>query len=59
MCHSDCYRIDEGWRKTAIYPLVPGHEIVAEVEKVGSEVTKFKPGDQVALGVFRDCGVSC
>ena len=28
-----------------VYPCVPGHEIVGRVTKVGSAVTKFKPGD--------------
>lgn len=59
LCHSDCFKIDQEWGKNFLYPLVPGHEIIAEVEKVGSAVTKFKPGDQVCFGVFRDCCGSC
>jgi uncharacterized zinc-type alcohol dehydrogenase-like protein len=27
-----------------VYPIVPGHEIVGRVTKVGSAVTKYKPG---------------
>jgi D-arabinose 1-dehydrogenase-like Zn-dependent alcohol dehydrogenase len=59
MCHSDCFKVDEMWGKNCLFPLVPGHEIIAEVEKVGSKVTKFKPGDAVGFGVFRDCCSSC
>ena len=59
LCHSDCFKIDEEWGKNCLFPLVPGHEIIAEIEKVGSTVTKFKPGDQVSFGVFRDCCGSC
>ena len=59
LCHSDCFKVDEEWGKNVLFPLVPGHEIVAEIEKTGSKVTKFKPGDQVAFGVFRDCCTSC
>ena len=29
------------------YPLAPGHEIIAEVNQVGSEVKDFKKGDLV------------
>lgn len=59
LCHSDCFKVNEGWGKNFVFPLVPGHEIIAEVEEIGSDVTRFKPGDQVAFGVFRDCCGSC
>eukprot|EP01022_Parablepharisma_sp_SALTPOND_P012055 TRINITY_DN153_c0_g2_i1.p4 TRINITY_DN153_c0_g2~~TRINITY_DN153_c0_g2_i1.p4 ORF type:complete len:424 (+),score=38.66 TRINITY_DN153_c0_g2_i1:12667-13938(+) len=59
LCHSDCFKIDEEWGPNVLFPLVPGHEIVAEIEKVGSDVKKFKPGDLVAFGVFRDCCGAC
>lgn len=59
LCHSDCFKVNQEWGKNFLYPLVPGHEIIAEVEKVGSAVTKFKPGDQVCFGVYRDCCGSC
>lgn len=57
MCHTDCSMIDESWGPNAAHPLVPGHEIVAEIERVGAGIDKFKPGDQVCFGVIRDsCG---
>ena len=31
-----------------VYPIVPGHEIVGRVTKIGSAVTKYKPGDLAA-----------
>lgn len=31
------------------YPIIPGHEFAGVVEQVGSEVTRFKPGDRVAV----------
>ena len=37
-----------------VYPCVPGHEIVGRVTKVGSAVTKFKPGDLAAVGCLVD-----
>jgi len=35
-----------------VYPIVPGHEIVGRVTKVGSAVTKYKPGDLVGVAVW-------
>jgi D-arabinitol dehydrogenase (NADP+) len=31
------------------YPIIPGHEFAGLVEKVGVAVTRFKPGDRVAV----------
>ncbi len=31
------------------YPIVPGHEFSGVVEAAGSQVTRFKPGDRVAV----------
>jgi len=42
-----------------VYPCVPGHEIVGRVSKVGSAVTKFKPGDLAAVGCMVDSDRTC
>ena len=42
-----------------IYPIVPGHEIVGRVTKVGSAVTKYKPGDLAAVGCMVDSDRTC
>jgi len=42
-----------------VYPIVPGHEIVGRVTKVGSAVTKFKPGDLVGVGCLVDSDRTC
>lgn len=56
ICHSDIHTAREEWGK-AKFPLVPGHEIVGKVVKVGSGVTKFKVGDHAGVGCFVDsCG---
>ena len=34
--------------------MVPAHEIVDKVTKVGSELTHFKPGDRVSIGCLVD-----
>ncbi len=41
------------------YPIVPGHEIVGRVIKVGSAVTKYKPGDLAAVGCMVDSDGTC
>lgn len=57
ICHSDIHQARNEWGN-AIYPMVPGHEIVGTVEAVGAEVTKFKVGDRAAIGCMVDsCGV--
>ena len=42
-----------------VYPIVPGHEIVGRVTKVGSAVTKFKAGDLAAVGCMVDSDGTC
>jgi len=42
-----------------VYPCVPGHEIIGRVSKVGSAVSKFKPGDLAAVGCMVDSDGTC
>lgn len=39
--------------------MVPGHEIVGTVSEIGTEVTKFKVGDRIGVGVFIDSCRTC
>ncbi len=56
VCHSDLHTARNEWTNTT-YPVVPGHEIVGRVTKVGSEVTRFKTGDLAGVGCLVDsCG---
>jgi uncharacterized zinc-type alcohol dehydrogenase-like protein len=56
ICHSDLHQIKNDFGAT-MYPIVPGHEIVGRVTKVGEHVTKFKVGDLAAVGCIVDsCG---
>ena len=43
ICHSDLHSARNEWSEFSptVYPIVPGHEIVGRVTKVGSAVTKF------------------
>jgi D-arabinose 1-dehydrogenase-like Zn-dependent alcohol dehydrogenase len=42
-----------------VYPIVPGHEIVGRVTKVGPAVTKFKSGDLAAVGCLVESDGTC
>lgn len=56
VCHSDIHTARNEWGGT-IYPVVPGHEIVGTVTRVGDEVGRFKVGETVGVGCFVDsCG---
>jgi uncharacterized zinc-type alcohol dehydrogenase-like protein len=61
ICHSDLHQARNEWREVmpTVYPCVPGHEIVGRVTKVGSAVTKFKPGDLAAVGCLVDSDGTC
>ena len=48
ICHSDLHQVRNEWGGS-IYPMVPGHELVGKVTKVGSHVKKFKEGDVIAM----------
>lgn len=58
ICHSDIHQAREEWGK-ALFPMVPGHEIVGTVTSTGSSVTKFKVGDRIGVGVFIDSCREC
>ena len=53
VCHSDIHQSRDEWGG-AIFPMVPGHEIVGRVTGVGSAVTKFKVGDLAGVGCMVD-----
>lgn len=58
VCHSDVHQARNEWGNS-MYPMVPGHEIVGRVIKVGSGVTKFKEGDLAGVGVMVDSCREC
>ncbi len=58
VCHSDLHFARNDWG-FSVYPVVPGHEIVGKVTKVGNEVTQYMIGDVVAVGCLVDSCRSC
>src|SRR5437763_988679 len=61
ICHSDLHAVRNEWSEfmATTYPIVPGHEIVRRVTKVGSAVTKYKPGDIAAVGCMVHSDGAC
>ncbi len=58
VCHSDLHHARSEWG-AARYPVVPGHEIVGKVLKVGRSVSSFITGDTVGVGVIVDSCSHC
>lgn len=58
VCHSDLHTARNEWGN-AVYPCVPGHEIVGVVTAVGSHVKKFKVGDRAGVGCLVDSCREC
>jgi len=58
VCHTDLHYVRNEWHNS-LYPLVPGHEIVGQVNKVGKHVTKFQAGNRVAVGCMVDSCQHC
>ena len=61
ICHSDLHQVRNEWSEfmPTVYPCVVGHEIIGRVTKVGSAVSKFKPGDLAAVGCMVDSDGTC
>jgi uncharacterized zinc-type alcohol dehydrogenase-like protein len=61
VCHSDVHSVRNEWSSIAptVYPIVPGHEMVGRVTKVGSAVSKYKPGALAAVGCMVDSDGTC
>lgn len=52
VCRSNLHLIEGDWQKYGLpskLPIIPGHELVGKVEKVGDTVTKIKVGDRVGI----------
>ena len=58
VCHSDLHQARNEWGNS-IFPMVPGHELVGKVTRVGSSVKKFKAGDLVGVGCLVDSCRTC
>lgn len=48
ICGSDIH-VYRGNHPYTLYPVTQGHEVSGIIEKVGNNITKFKPGDKVTI----------
>jgi alcohol dehydrogenase (NADP+) len=58
VCHSDIHQVRDEWGGS-IFPMVPGHEIVGRVSRVGAAVKRFKEGDLAGVGCMVDSCRAC
>ncbi|MBJ9976416.1 NAD(P)-dependent alcohol dehydrogenase [Pseudomonas sp. S75] len=58
VCHSDLHQARNEWG-IAVYPLMPGHEIVGRVTAVGEKAGKYTVGDLVGVGCMVDSCRQC
>jgi len=58
VCHSDIHQARAEWG-AAIFPMVPGHEIVGRVSRIGPDVTAFRVGDLAGVGCMVDSCRQC
>lgn len=56
VCRTDLHVI-EGDLRAANLPLVPGHQVVGEVDALGAGASRYRPGDRVGVAWLRGtCG---
>ena len=58
VCHSDLHQIKNDWFP-GLFPMVPGHEIVGKIVKVGDHVKNFKVGELAGVGCMVDSCQEC
>ena len=56
--HSDIHQVRNEWGGS-IFPMVPGHEIVGRIVKVGASVTNFTVGELAGVSCFVDSCRTC
>ena len=62
VCHSQLHSIEGDWKEIGLpptLPTVPGHEVVGRIEKIGSDVVKFKIGDRVGITPLMGSCLDC
>ena len=58
ICHSDIHQARGEWGNS-VFPMVPGHEIIGRVSRVGAQVTRLKVGDLAGVGCMVDSCRAC
>lgn len=56
VCHTELDEI-EGRTPPPVYPIIPGHQVVGNVEKIGQYSSRFNIGQRVGVAwIFSSCG---
>jgi alcohol dehydrogenase, propanol-preferring len=56
VCHTELDEI-EGRTPPPAFPIIPGHQVVGIVERIGAGTTRFSPGDRVGIAwIHSACG---
>jgi propanol-preferring alcohol dehydrogenase len=56
VCHTELDEI-EGRTPPSKFPIIPGHQVVGRVERVGEKARRFKAGDRVGIAwIHSSCG---
>lgn len=56
VCHTELDEI-EGRTPPPVFPMVPGHQVVGHIEKLGQKAARFKVGERVGVAwIFSACG---
>jgi len=58
VCHTDIDEI-EGRTSPAMLPIIPGHQVVGIVERMGSDAQRLKDGDRVGIAWINSACGSC
>jgi uncharacterized zinc-type alcohol dehydrogenase-like protein len=58
ICHSDIHQARDEW-SGALFPMVPGHEIIGRIARLGRDVSRFKIGDLAGVGCLVDSCRAC
>lgn len=58
VCHSDLHQVRDEWGGS-LFPMVPGHEIVGRITRVGAEVKHVRAGDYAGVGCMVDSCREC
>jgi uncharacterized zinc-type alcohol dehydrogenase-like protein len=58
ICHSDIHQTRGEWGNS-VFPMVPGHEVVGRVSRVGERVTRLQVGDLAGIGCMVDSCRTC
>jgi propanol-preferring alcohol dehydrogenase len=58
VCHTDLHTV-EGELPEVKLPIIPGHQVVGRVEKLGEKASRFKKGDRVGVAWLYSTDTTC